>query len=286
MPHKLERSHPDGASEPLHVDFEWTFVELGMRLLALVPEASDFIAKTTSVRVDARRFGCGPEDRSDHLGRHPPRAYRQERSRTLPWRSEAQLQEVGADTQFGCPMRTSKCPQPSQLPAKLVHRLMHMHRCILRCWARPQRDRQPTARYTPTMLSAQYDTRHGYDLTSSVSNSYDCMYVILDDQGERFAGLAAARDADLADADVDALSQEARDAFEGAATEVQRAMCVMADHAKLGACNGPTSPEAIEARTRYAAARLATACAGHSLPPLESVAWIKITDRTQCGGVA
>ena len=142
---------------------------------------------------------------------------------------------------------------------------------------RPQRVRIEPTRFEPTMLSAQYlGGPTGLD-SNSMRGS---MYIDLDGMGERFAGLVVKGAPDdmtnntLADGSTRATSSLPNDvhaAFMASPVEVQRALCVMADHAELSDAFGHNAPPTVAAREWYAAANVAAACAGHQLPPLEAL---------------
>ena len=134
---------------------------------------------------------------------------------------------------------------------------------------RPQRQRLPVDRFSPATLAAQYVAAAGvgYDANATTVPLPDTLYVELDSMGERFVALAMAGIAD--EESGAALAQAAREQYEGLPVELQRAACIMADHAILAEELGMESPQAILARETYAAAMVDAATHGYRAPALD-----------------
>ena len=143
---------------------------------------------------------------------------------------------------------------------------------------RPARERRPPERLEPTMLSARYAAAGAitYNEDGSVDwqrVSASALYVDVEATCARMCELitTVGWEADV-DGVGDARQQpgvEPRERFLSLPVEVQRAACVMADHDVFASELGSSSPQAMLTREVYAAAGLAAAQAGYSVPALE-----------------
>ena len=123
------------------------------------------------------------------------------------------------------------------------------------------RERRPPDRYiNVSTLAARYCKALGSGYSRRRRPNPDDLYIDLEEQAERFAGLAGIIGTDPI---------ETRNSFATLDPVLQRAAAVMADHALFADELGPTSDQAREAREVYAAARADAVSLGHALPPLE-----------------
>jgi len=129
---------------------------------------------------------------------------------------------------------------------------------------RPTRERREPDRFSLATLIAAYTEASGAGFSVSSSRvSSTAMYVNLDGQADRIAERARGQ------ADVYlSYSAEVKDAYLALPPEAQICACMAVDHDDISAEYGARSPQAALMREVYAAAAVAAACIGVSVPRL------------------